>query len=269
MNLMPLLFLIACATPEVNYKRPMPDKVTKLCFIGDTGSYDENQKKVADMLLAENCHSIHFLGDIIYERGLRNHHDKNFQKKFWKFYEPITKAGHKPTLYMTMGNHDHHKSIAAWTKLAEKHPKIFYPHPFYFLRYDDVCMTHIDTDYFLFFTNYLQTFTQLGWLKSVNEELKDCRLKIALGHHPYNSSGKDHGNSGFPLRNILKNHVIGKYDYYISGHEHILADEGFESGTRLFISGAGGKVDPGYVNGFLVMTLSGSEEPKVEFRKSN
>lgn len=267
--IIPLLFFISCATPEVKYTRPLPASVAKLCFIGDTGSNDANQKKVSDMLLREDCHSIHFLGDIIYERGLKNHHDKDFQKKFWNYYERHTKTGNKPTLYMLMGNHDHHKSIEAWMKLSEKYPKIFFPYPYYFVKFNDVCMTHIETNHLILYSNYFRSFEEVKWLKSLKDDLKDCRIKIALGHHPYNSSGEDHGNSGFPLRNILKNHVIGVYDYYIAGHEHILSDEGKESGTHLYISGAGGKVDKGFVNGYLVMTLKGTEKPLVEFRKLN
>jgi predicted phosphodiesterase len=261
-----LIFLLSCAaTPKQNYTASIESNPMKLCFIGDVGIDSPAQLKVSEMLLKETCDSIHFLGDIIYERGLKNHHDKNFIHKFWKYYEKITLTGKKPNLYMVMGNHDHKRSIDAWKKLSEKHPKIFFPHPYYFLKINDVCMTHIETDYFLMISNFASMMTELNWLKSL--DLKDCRIKIALGHHPYNSSGKDHGNSGFPLRNILKNHVIGKYDFYISGHEHILSDEGLDSETRLIISGAGGKVDPGYQNGFVVLTISENNKPVYEFKK--
>jgi predicted phosphodiesterase len=263
------VFLLSCASPKVKYNHPIQADPLRMCFIGDVGIDHPDQQKVADMLEKEKCHSIHFLGDIIYEKGLKNHHDKQFIKKFWKYYEKLTLIDNKPMLYITLGNHDHHKSVDAWVRLSEKHPKIFFPYPYYFVRINDVCLTHMDTDYFRLWGNYLMLYSEVNWLGDIEKDLKDCRSKIALGHHPYISSGKDHGNSGFPMRQIYNSKILGKYDFLIAGHEHILSDEGNKKGTRLLISGAGGQRDSGYKNGFLVLTFKGQEKPQVEFREAN
>jgi predicted phosphodiesterase len=261
-----LLFIYSCTTTRPVYKQSIEAETLKLCFIGDTGSQDTAQLKVAQLLEKERCHSIHFLGDIIYSSGLRNHHDKSFQKKFWNYYEALTLKDHKPQLNMIMGNHDHRGSLDAWVRLSAKHPKIFFPYPYYLLKINNICITHTDTNYYSFFTNYAMTYSERQWHKTLKKDLNECKIKIALGHHPYDSSGKGHGQSSGLMRFHLDRTVIGIYDYYIAGHDHILSDEREVRNTRLLISGAGGKHDHGFENGFLVMTIK-EDFVQYEFRK--
>lgn len=231
----------------------------KLCFIGDTGSNSEIQRKVADILRNEKCHSIHFVGDLVYEEGLENRHDKQFRTKFWDYYGPLTQENHKPNLFITMGNHDHKGSIEAWRELSQKYPKVFFPYPFYLIKLNnDVCLTHFDTNYYQFFTNYVMKISQDKFLNAVKDDLLQCKVRIALAHHPYNSSGKE-GNSSGVLRDTLDQYIIGKYNYYISGHDHFLSDEGVVKNTRLLISGAGGKPFGNEDGGYLVLEKKGDD----------
>ena len=219
---------------------------------------------MAELLRKEKCHSIHFTGDIIYDKGLKNRHDKKFFSKFWDHYGPLTEIDHRPTLYVVLGNHDHEGSVEAWVELSQKHPKLFFPSPYYLVKMNDVCLTHFDSR---FWTNYLMRYNQKTWMKEIKgKDLKDCSIKIAVGHHPYNSSGVKHSNSTGLMRKTLKDTVLGVYDFYISGHEHLLSDEGIKNGTHLLISGAGGRRDDGYNGGFLVMEISGTTA-KYDFRR--
>lgn len=270
----PLLLLIlvlfySCATPiqKPTFKQVVDSNELKLCFIGDTGTNTDVQRKVAERLRKEKCHSVHFLGDIIYDDGLKNRHDKQFHTKFWDHYGPLTRENHKPTLYMTLGNHDHRSSIQAWRELSQKYPKVFYPYPYYLVKLNEnICLTHFDTNYYQFFTNYVMKIAQNKFLTEVKDDLLQCKVKIALAHHPYNSSGKSHGNSKGILRNELAEYVIGKYDYYISGHDHILADEGVVKKTRLLVSGAGGKPARIEDAGYVVLEIN-KDDVKYNFRK--
>jgi hypothetical protein len=64
-----------------------------------------------------------------------------------------------------------------------------------------------------------------------------------MGHRPYFSSGA-HGDVTGKPKLLLDNTVIGTVDMYVSGHDHQLSDEDLKTGTKLIISGAGGKTKP-------------------------
>ena len=67
---------------------------------------------------------------------------------------------------------------------------------------------------------------------------KDCKLSISVGHHPLFSSG-DRKKGTPQLVKFLNKYVFGVVDLYISGHNHVLADEGERDGTVQLISGTG------------------------------
>ncbi len=264
-NLM-LFILSGCATIETTFQRKIASNDFKLCFIGDTGTNDPAQLKVAELLRQEKCHSIHFLGDLIYNKGLKNHNDKQFKSKFWDYYGQLSRQDYQPKLNIILGNHDHEGSIDAWMRLSDKYPAVFYPYPFYLLKLNDVCLTHFDTNYYRFFSNFIMEISQNNFLKSIKHEVKKCRVKIALAHHPFFSKGKSRGTIDGIIRFELSESIIGQYDYYISGHDHILADQGVVQKTRILVSGAGGRSEKNASPGFLVMNFKG-KDVTYEFRK--
>jgi hypothetical protein len=76
-----------------------------------------------------------------------------------------------------------------------------------------------------------------------------CSQKIAIMHHPWKTR-KDFDRSkgsyykeGDDFDLLMKNHIIGKFDAVITGHDHYLHYWGEEKGTLIFITGAGGKTD--------------------------
>lgn len=259
-----ILVLLSSCAKDYRFKKTISDEKMKLCFIGDTGTKKEVQYKVAALLATEKCHSIHFLGDIIYPHGLTSSLDPQFREKFFDLYGPIANRDHNPRLFMIMGNHDHRRSISHWVELSKKHPEIFFPNAYYLLQLNNnVCLVHLDTDYYKLLANLFTGLAQSKWLDQQRDILKDCKVKVALTHHPYNNSGKSHGPSSGWVRHFLKDNIIGKFDYLISGHEHHLSDEGIEKGTRLLISGAGGNTEKLKDGGYLVFEI---EKDQVDYK---
>lgn len=260
------LFLISCSKEQHVYKKQIPSETVKFCFIGDTGAGWKIQTDVSNMLLEEKCHSIHFLGDIIYPAGLAGDNDPQFESKFFNYYDQHTKKDNKPDLNLVMGNHDYRGAINYWRNIAKKHKKIVFPNPYYLLKVNNVCLVHIDTNYYGIFENYILGMKQAQWMNEIEPELKSCTSRIALTHHPLENKGEGHGSSSGLLRYFLEKYVVGKYDFLISGHEHVLADEGLKDKTRLLISGGGGKVPEGGDAGYLVMEVT-TEKIDYTFRK--
>ena len=150
--------------------------------------------------------------------------------------------------------------------MAKKHKKVIFPNPYYLLKLNNVCLSHLDTNFYHLFSNYVLGFIQVLWMTSIEPDLQNCKTKIALTHHPFENKGESHGSSTGLVRFFIQRYIIGKYDYLISGHEHVLADEGVKDRTRLLITGAGGKINKGAVPGYLVLEITG-DQVVYNFRK--
>ena len=109
--------------------------------------------------------------------------------------------------------------------------------------------------------------SQIRWLKEEVDRLKNqCKFSIALAHHPLFSSG-DRDRANPQLAIFLENYVFGTFDIYVTGHNHVLADEGDHKKTRQLISATGAlpggspiKVQSGKFNietpGYLKMVIT-------------
>ncbi|WP_408095994.1 metallophosphoesterase [Peredibacter sp. HCB2-198] len=245
-----MLILLASCTENYTITQTNVPKKFKLCFIGDTGTGNLIQQAVAKRLSQEQCNSIHFLGDLIYPAGIKTDHDTKIETKFLSFYAPLGQR-----LYLTMGNHDYRGSIEAWLSLSRKNQQVIYPHHYYLLKINDICMVHFDTNVIRIFAEAPTAFKQTLWLEAIKFELRDCHKTFALTHYPYKSRGKHHGPATGFMKLYLWSMILGSFDYLISGHEHILSDEGVEDGTRLLISGGGGDPEKGESPGFLVFEI--------------
>lgn len=248
-----LFILSSCSSGVIQKKAALNQGKVKLCFIGDTGQNSPTQRQVAKALLKENCHAIYILGDIIYPSGLSSDKDPQFKTKFLDYYEKIAQSGHRPKIHILLGNHDYRGDPDVWKDLSKSYPFIVAPARYYFQAFGDICIASLDTDPHKYFFQFIRAMSQNSWLDDVHEKLQSCDLKIALAHHPYLSSGKDHGNATGRIKNFLEENVIGKFDYFIAGHEHIMSYEGEVKGTKLFISGAAGTPDKGYLPGYLTI----------------
>jgi len=219
----------------------------KICVIGDTGTGTKDQFLVASMLAKENCQAIVHVGDIIYPSGLKDENDYQLQSKFYEPFKPVLNQEDAPPFFLLAGNHDYLGDLDIWTNISEKSPqKIIIPHLYYSAAWKDLCFVMVDTNPFnrayLRWTYKKHLKNQAKWLRTINKKMdKTCKFKLAFGHHPYLSSGQ-HGNAKDSLKDFFEEHIIGKYDAYLSGHDHNLAYEGTKNKTALIVSGAGAKL---------------------------
>lgn len=207
------------------------------CFIGDTGVDSLSQEKVATILLGQGkCDRIFHAGDIIYPSGIRSVNDPDLQKKFLKYYRPF-----RVPFYLSLGNHEYYSlKISPWLEVAKQNPNLRMPYFYYGHNFDGTCVVVGDTTPFdKGSSTWPKAAAQAKWLTSVETELKDCKFRIFLAHHPYASPSKKRLVSEGITR-FYNKHVIGKYDMIVNGHDHILAYMGRANGTELLVSGSGG-----------------------------
>lgn len=240
---------MACSTPVVTYQESLPHKEMKFCLIGDSGTGSSRQLSVAQALHNENCDQVFILGDIIYPNGIKNENDPELSKKFFYPYARLSSSG----VTIILGNHDYQGSVKAWRKISKTSPWVFHPHSYFLQKFNDTCFIILDSN--LYSRPWLLTsaFRQMKWIASIQNDLRECRHKIALAHHPYLSPKGHRPAKGF-LKHFYEDKIIGKMDMLITGHDHILADMGESNGTRLLISGAGGRFETR--SGLLILKIS-------------
>lgn len=212
------------------------------CVVGDTGTGEAEQYKVAQAMFKSGCKKILHTGDVIYERGVKTENDSQWKSKFEDPYQDLILSGTE--FYMSMGNHDHSagkKQLIKNVHTAYANKNFYYKFPdlYYDFKIGSACFVAVDTERF--------DDEQQQNVSSIFTNLKNCSWTIVFGHHPIVSSGK-HGsakpksNINLKLRPLLNQHA----DVYFAGHDHNLADEGLvgENGFRQFVSGAGAKLRP-------------------------
>lgn len=206
----------------------------KYCVTGDMGTGGQN--KIAAALEAEQCDYVLFAGDLVYSSGISSPTDSEYQK----FAEPFGKLldpANPTKVLLTVGNHDHRGNPEAWIEVAEQSKgKIIFPNLWYAKKFDDgVCIFGFDTNG--------KMDEQAAWFQENKAQYADCKFSMAFAHHPYWSAGK-HGDASGGIKKFLDDTVIGHFDLYAAGHDHHLEDAGDLQGTKLLVSGAGGKLRP-------------------------
>ena len=251
-----LILISGCQLGAYNRGKLADKQKTKLCFIGDVGRDSPTQGQVAEALKNEKCHGIYFAGDIIYPGGLGTARDQEAETKFFKYYRPLTTIDNQPKLHIALGNHDYHNNPDVWTDIARREDSVVAPARYYFQDLSPVCIVILDTEPIRFNYQFFRNQGQLKWIKEQKKTLKEnCKLKIAIGHHPYFNSKTERGHAKRKIRSFLDDHVIGEFDFYIAGHDHVMSYEGARQGTELFITGAGGTPHEGHRAGYMTMEI--------------
>jgi predicted phosphodiesterase len=236
--------LISCAT---SLKFPKEEvSYLKLCFVGDMGKGSVAQLSVAQALKHEKCHEIYFLGDIIYPNGIQSSKDPAFERLFYNYYKKLPQEDHHPKLHIILGNHDYSGLPDAWLDVAKEHSEIVFPARYYWEKKEDLCLVILDS-------NGANFTEQTAWIETQKKFWNNCESKIALAHHPLFTNGPNHVTASNEIKNYYESNILGKFDFLITGHEHVVENLGEIKGTRLLLSGAGGAVASGYRPGYVTL----------------
>lgn len=259
MCLLPLA-LYSCAKPKATVfldKSMEEQENVKFCFTGDMGTASETQAAMAEAIKGEECDRLFLLGDLVYPKGIKSIDDEEFKTKFLDFYLPLLEENPNLIINLVLGNHDHKGKPEAWKRVGEVHERLFFPNYYYMMDYGGLCVAAFDTSFYYYLNSVSELADQTAWMQGLQSRLKDCKVKVALSHHPFKGGGiaseDDWEGSSGALKAFLDRYVIGVFDVHIAGHVHIVAYDGKDEGTTMLISGAGGEVRGKDKPGFVVL----------------
>ena len=239
------------------------DESSIYCFVGDAGEVNPTQAKVVNALANSDCSMVWHLGDIT-QLGVQSINDPELQDSFLTPFKPFLET--EIPFYLTVGNHDYKGDPSVYLEVAKDYRSIFHPSNFYTKTFGELCFFALDTTIFDKLYYFYKRGSQIRWLEEEVERLKNqCKFSIAIAHHPLFSSG-DRDRANPQLAIFLENYVFGTFDIYITGHNHVLADEGDHKKTLQLISATGAlpggspkEIESGKFNietpGFLKMTI--------------
>ena len=220
----------------INIKPVFSNESNVYCFVGDAGEVNPTQALVVEALASSDCSLVWHLGDIT-QLGVQSIDDPELQESFLSPFRPFLDTN--IPFFLTVGNHDYKGDPSVYLEVAKEYPSIHHPSNFYTKRFGELCFFALDTTIFDKLYYFYKRGNQIRWLKDELERLKDqCQFSIAVAHHPLFSSG-DRDRANPQLAIFLENYVFGTFDIYITGHNHVLADEGDHKKTRQLISATG------------------------------
>ena len=244
--------------------------------LGDAGEGNEAQFAVADAIKSiceektddlEGCSFALYLGDNFYEAGVDSINDEQFQTKFEDPYAELDFP-----FYISMGNHDYGGDCLVTdcgglgNEFERSDPQVQYsalsdkwtmPDVFYTFVQEHVQFYALDTTVLMWDGWWWDDMPegQEAWIAQETNN-STATWKIAFGHHPYISNGR-HGNAGsyeglewsvFPdalvgdyVQEFMLEHICGKMDLLLSGHDHNRQWLEPTCGTEFIVSGAGSK----------------------------
>jgi predicted phosphodiesterase len=202
-------------------------------IFGDSGSGDDNQKKVAKSIgeycKEVSCQAIFHTGDIVYDKGITSDTDPLFVDRFTSLYD-----SYNIPVYLSLGNHDYDGCETCYIGAVVKQSKYAkFPSTYYEVKEKNSSFFVIDTEKF--------DKTQSDWL---NTSLKASTSvwKFVLGHRPLVSTESLHGKETFPGKEDLRTDICKDTDILFSGHSHSLEFNEIPLCNALqVVSGGGGK----------------------------
>lgn len=224
--------------------------------LGDAGAANDTQYQVAaamgEVCAARGCDFAVYLGDNFYESGVESADDELFETAFELPYADLDFP-----FYVVLGNHDYGGNGLGWEywkpsyeiAYSETSDKFILPDHYYTFTEGPVDFFGLDTNAIV----WGEGADQDTWIESALAS-STSPWRVGLGHHPYISNG-DHGNAGnyegldwLPIVNgadfetFAEDHLCGKVDIYLCGHDHSRQWLEPTCGTEFLVSGAGSKV---------------------------
>jgi tartrate-resistant acid phosphatase type 5 len=244
----------------------VPEGSVHFIVLGDVGSgmdgeQDEVAAGVVKVCKARGCDFAIVAGDNIYNSGVRNEYDPQFNSKFEEPYKDVDMP-----FYLVLGNHDNGDGSGSNPAVGDY--QVLYTHrkdrpsekwnmPSRYYRFSVGNVTVVGLD-----SGPAEVATVPVWSPGSRGDLMQTWLavetpkittpwKFAFAHHMYWSNGP-HGDAGqydnaagrgLFYKRMLEEQVCGKYDVYFSGHDHSLQWLQKASScpkSELIISAAGG-----------------------------
>jgi len=222
-----LVFGVALSAQEL--RLPNQNGSFKFAVIGDTGTGDSKQRKVAQELAGWRArlpfNTVVMLGDNVYGGDS----EKDFVKKFEVPYKPLLDAGVK--FHAALGNHDNPNQA------------LYKPFNMNGERYYTFKPEKASVRFFALDSNYIDA-KQLEWL---DKELaaSGSDWKIMFFHHPLYSSGETHGSADLQREQLEPLFVKHGVNVVLTGHEHFYERIKPQKGIAYFILGASAKLRRG------------------------
>lgn len=272
MLILALPFLQNCSKPKATVfkdERLSQEAQVKFCLLGDLGRITYHQKTMAEALSKEGCHRIFFLGDLVYPKGISSADDPELEARFMSYYRPLVEEDPNLIINLILGNHDHKEDPGAWRDVSKRNEAFFFPWYYYMIDYGGLCMVALDTSFYYYTAKVSEATEQALWLTKLQPRLKECDVTVAMTHHPLKGGGysgsMDWNGADGELKGFLETYIIGKFDMHISGHVHILADDGKDDGTHVLISGTGGENLGDGRPGFVVLRWEPSNPKRIGY----
>lgn len=252
-----ILLALACttgsSTPDRPFELPVRDRDrVRFVAVGDVGKLNDGQREVArgiaEVCAREVCDFVFLLGDNLYPDGMVSPGDPRMDEAMAPY------DGLGIPIVALLGNHDwgrKHLTENARFQLdwASKHA-LHMPERFFRFQAGTAELWAMDTDTLFWESDP----AQLQWLDRTLAR-SEAQWRVVFGHHPYRSNGK-HGNagsyegwslvpymSGGALRAAYEDHIVGKAQLALAGHDHNLQSMTHE-GLELVVSGAGASARP-------------------------
>ncbi len=221
--------------------------------IGDFGSHDTSERRVAAAIERENRKRRYdlglTLGDNCYETGLKSADDPLWGPCFGDSYDPLGIKFHP-----TLGNHDYmsgSRGVKAQIEHTKLDPLWDMPNTYYTFTEGPVRFFAMDTalngvdvkqtpgeesDYW----NNDYWNKELSWLKKGLDKPSDAPWTIVYSHKPIYSRGF-HGSTPYLVNSLLPV-IRGRVDVYLAGHDHDLEHLTFTTKPplELYVCGGGG-----------------------------
>lgn len=221
----------APAVAPAQVQLPLKNGSVKFAVIGDTGTGDSNQMRVARVLTEWRARVpydfVIMLGDNLYGSDKPS----SYRKAFEVPYKTLLDGGVK--FYAALGNHDNpnQRLYKPFNMNGEK---------YYSFR------PKLGVRFFALDSNYVDD-KQLDWL---NGELaaSGSDWKIAFFHHPLYSSGETHGSADLQRERLEPVFVKHGVNVVFSGHEHFYERIKPQKGIAYFTLGNSAKLRRGDIS---------------------
>ena len=204
-----------------------PKDTLKFAVIGDSGTGDSNQYRVAkiftDLYNRFPYEFVLMMGDNMYG----GESTRDFERKFEIPYKPVLDKNIK--FYASLGNHDDpaNRAYPLWNMGGDR----YYSFSTQNVRFFALDSSQLDDK-------------QLAWLE---DSLTNAReeWKICYFHHPLYSNGGRHGSS-VDLRVVLEPLFVAHgVNVVFAGHDHIYERLTPQKGIYYFVEGSSGQLRKG------------------------